>query len=125
MNLYDEILAVLEKFPSAGEVFLVDLGNDGFHRVVCNVSALKLSKSNNFSPIQFKNVFFITLKENLSLLFIDSGEILQMPSLSDLNIFSLSDRAQKMSARGIPCKVTEVLLVFLLFISYSSINTHL
>lgn len=38
VNLYDGKLAPLEKFPPAGEVFSVDLGSDGLHRAVHNVS---------------------------------------------------------------------------------------
>ncbi|XP_055305143.1 uncharacterized protein LOC129569919 [Sitodiplosis mosellana] len=83
LNLYDEKLTRLENIPP-GEVFLVDFGNDGLHRVVCN-------------DIQS------------SLFFIDSGEIMQMSSATGLKMFSLSQRAQKMSARGIPCKIIEVL----------------
>lgn len=38
MNLYDERETLLENVPPPGEVFSVDLGSDGLHRAVCNVS---------------------------------------------------------------------------------------
>ena len=108
MNLYDEKLARLENIPPAGEVFLIDFGEDGLHRVVCNVSAVfKTYVLHTF----FHNQNFIipSLKAaHSSLFFIDSGEIIQMSSAPDLKMFSLSKRAQKMSARGIPCKIIEV-----------------
>lgn len=105
MNLYNEKLAPLENFPPAGEVFLVDLDKDGLHRVVCNVSTTILSEKCFFN---FKIVSTLLSKDIQSLFFIDSGEILQTPSTSNMKLFSLSDRAQNMSARGIPCKVPEV-----------------
>lgn len=40
MNLYDEKSVRLENVPPAGEVFLIDFGEDGLHRVVCNVSVV-------------------------------------------------------------------------------------
>lgn len=45
----------------------------------------------------------------MKLLFIDSGEIIQISPKFKFKMYSLSERAQKMSARGIPCKVIEVL----------------
>lgn len=38
MNLLNEQMAVVKEFPPPGEVFLVDLGDDGFHRVVRGVN---------------------------------------------------------------------------------------
>lgn len=35
-NLPDEKVALLEDFPPSGEVFAVDLGEDGLHRAVYN-----------------------------------------------------------------------------------------
>lgn len=108
MNLYDEKLACLENIPPAGEVFLIDFGEDGLHRVVCNVSVI--FKTYVQHTLFYHGNFIIPLLKTAhsSLFFIDSGEIIEMSSAPDLKMFSLSKRAQNMSARGIPCKIIEV-----------------
>lgn len=50
-------------------------------------------------------------KGNQSLLFIDSGEVMHGVVESDLTIFSLSEKAQNISARAIPCTVIEVTIL--------------
>lgn len=55
VNLCDEKLAAMRKFPPSNEVFLVDLGNDGFHRAVysavsqCYFSIFHILVSINFT----------------------------------------------------------------------------
>lgn len=54
VNLYEEKLVYLDAFPSVGEVFAVDLGNDGLHRAVHNVNIIGIL---GFIQIIF-NVYF-------------------------------------------------------------------
>ncbi|XP_031632213.1 uncharacterized protein LOC116346353 isoform X2 [Contarinia nasturtii] len=84
MNLYNEKLTRLDTIPPAGVVFLVDLGFEGFHRAVCNIQNIN------------------------TLLLIDIGEIMQVSSAADVKMFSLSSRAQELSARAINCTVLEI-----------------
>lgn len=47
-------------------------------------------------------------KETNSLFFIDLGYIMEMACESDLEMFKLSENAQQMTSRAIPCKVVQV-----------------
>lgn len=95
-------------FPPPNEVFLVDLGDDGFHRAVCSAKVsiillfVKLGTFLHFS----KQIHY--LKDNNAVLLIDIGHVMEITAANDLEIYSLSEKAQQMSARAIPCKVVEV-----------------
>lgn len=109
-HLTNEKVSPMTDLPPAGTVFAIDLDDDGFHRVVCNddVSAAWMILPFDFDCWSVKKIF-ISFKAN-KLFLIDCGEVIDVDD-TQLKLFSLSNKAQKTSAKAIPCTVVQVTLV--------------